>query len=169
MVKDNQYYLHQTPGELAKDLIATIDFTNIKKVYEPFAGENGFFTHFPEHIPKFRSEIEDGEDFQDFDIDANDIDTIITNPPFKLDGKNMFFQLIIYFFNHLSVNNVYFLCNDYCFGSLTPSRRKIMEDNDIFINSIITCSVKKWRGRYYFIHFSRNNNDSFKYLLTNYE
>lgn len=169
MVKDNQYYLHQTPSKLAKDLIAQIDFSHVKNIYEPFAGEGSFYGNFPEGIPKYKSEIEDGQDFQNFNLDENDIDTIITNPPFKLEGKNMFFKLIMYFFSYLSVKNVYFLCNDYCLGSLTPSRRKIMEDENIYINSITTCSVKKWRGRYYFIHFSNNKNDSFKYLLTNYE
>lgn len=169
MVKNSQYMLHQTPEKLAKDLINTVDFSDVKKIYEPFAGENAFYKNFPEHIPKFRSEIEDNEDFQEFNIEDNEIDTIITNPPFKLDGKNMFFQLIMYFFSYSCVKNIYFLCNDYCFGSLTPSRRKLMEDENIYINSLITCGVKKWRGRYYFIHFSRKNNDSFRYLLGNYE
>ena len=169
MVKTNEYFFHQTPRKLAKDLIAQIDFSDVKNIYEPFAGEGNFYNNFPEGIPKFKSEIEDGEDFKDFDIQANNIDTIITNPPFKLDGKNCFFQLIMYFFNYNSIQNVYFLCNDACFGSLTPSRRKVMEEEGIFINEITTCAVKKWRGRYYLVHFSRKKNDSFKYLLENYE
>ena len=169
MVKDDIYKFHQTPYKLAKDLIADIDFTDVKNIYEPFAGEGAFYNQFPEGIPKFKSEIEDGEDFKDFDIDANQIDTIITNPPFKLDNKNCFFQLIMYFFNYNSIQNVYFLCNDACFGTLTPSRRKVMEEEGIFINEITTCAVKKWRGRYYFVLFSRKKNDNFKYLLENYE
>ena len=169
MVKDATYYFHQTPQKLAKDLIAQIDFSNIKNIYEPFAGEGNFYNNFPEGIPKFKSEIEDGEDFKDFNIEANQIHTIITNPPFQLNGKNAFFSLIMYFFNYPCIKNVYFLCNDVCFGSLTPSRRKVMEDEGIFINQICTCAVKRWRGRYYLVHFSRKKNDSFKYLLENYE
>lgn len=169
MVKDATYHFHQTPYKLAKDLIAQIDFTNIKNVYEPFAGEGAFYKNFPEGIPKFKSEIEDGEDFKDFDIEANQIQTIITNPPFQLNGKNAFFQLIMYFFNYKCVENVYFLCSDVCWGSLTPSRRKLMEDEGIYINELTTCAVKRWRGRYYLVHFSRKHNDKFKYLLDNYE
>lgn len=169
MVKTSEYYFHQTPYKLAKDLIAQIDFSDVKNIYEPFAGQGSFYNQFPEGIPKFKSEIEDGEDFKNFDIDANQIHTIISNPPFKLDNKNCFFQLIMYFFNYNSIQNVYFLSNDACFGSLTPSRRKVMEEEGIFINEIITCAVKKWRGRYYFLHFSRKKNDNFKYLLENYE
>ena len=163
------YYFHQTPQKLAKDLIAQIDFTDVKNIYEPFAGEGNFYNNFPQGIPKFKSEIEDNEDFKDFNIEENQIHTIITNPPFKLDGKNAFFQLIMYFFNYPCVKNVYFLCNDACFGSLTPSRRKLMEDEGIFINEITTCAVKRWRGRYYLIHFNRKKNNTFKYLLENYE
>ena len=163
------YYFHQTPHKLAKDLISQIDFSEIKNVYEPFAGEGAFYKNFPENIPKFKSEIEECEDFKDFDIKANNIDTVITNPPFKLDGKNAFFNLIMYFFSFDCINNVYFLCNDVCYGSLTPSRRKVMEDDGIYINEITTCAVKRWRGRYYFIKFSREKNDKFRYLLENYE
>ena len=169
MVKNDEYWFHQTPQKLAKDLIAQIDFSNINNIYEPFCGEGAFYKNFPDGIPKFKSEIEDGEDFKDFDIQANNIDTIITNPPFKLDGKNCFFQLIMYFFNYPCIKNVYFLCNDACFGSLTPSRRKVMEEEGIFINEITTCAVKKWKGRYYLVHFSRKKNDNFRYLLENYE
>ena len=169
MVKDDTYYFHQTPYKLAKDLIAQIDFSDVKNIYEPFCGEGAFYKNFPKGIPKFKSEIEDGEDFKDFDIEANQIDSIITNPPFKLEGRNAFFSLIMYFFNYPCIKNVYFLCNDYCFNSLTPSRRKVMEDDGIYINEITTCAVKKWKGRYYFVLFSRKKNDSFKYLLENYE
>ena len=169
MVKDNTYFFHQSPSKLAEDLIAQIDFTEVKNIYEPFCGEGAFYRNFPNGIPKFKTEIEDGEDYLDFNITENNIHTIITNPPFKIDGKNMFFNLIMYFFSHSCVQNVYFLCNDVCFGSLTPSRRKLMEDENIFINEITTCAVKRWRGRYYFIRFSRKKNDSFRFLLENYE
>jgi hypothetical protein len=168
-MKDSTYYFHQTPQKLCKDLINMIDFTDVKNLYEPFAGEGNFYRAFPEGIPKFKSEIEDGEPFENFDIEANQIDTIITNPPFKLEGKNAFFNLIMYFFNYKCVQNVYFLGNDDCFGSLTPSRRKVMEEDGIYIAEITTVAVKRWRGRYYFLHFSRKKNDSFKYLLENYE
>ena len=169
MVKNAEYWFHQTPQKLAKDLIAQIDFTDVKVLYEPFAGENNFYNNFPEGITKHRTEIEDGLCFKDFDIEANNVDTIITNPPFRIDGKNIFFQLIMYFFNYPCVERVYFLCNDYCFNSLTPSRRKLMQDEGIYINEITTCAVKKWRGRYYMVLFSRTKSDTFKYLMDSYE
>jgi len=93
MVKDDLWRFHQTPYKLAKDLIAQIDFSNINNIYEPFCGEGAFYNQFPEGIPKFKSEIEDGLCFKDFNIEANNVDTIVSNPPFKLDNKICFFQL----------------------------------------------------------------------------
>ncbi len=169
MPKDSTFYFHQTPYKLANDLIAQIDFTDVKVLYEPFAGLNNFYNNFPDGITKHRTEIEDNLCFKEFDIEANQVDTVITNPPFQLNGKNAFFQLIMYFFNYKCIKNVYFLSNDVCFGSLTPSRRKVMEEEGIYINEITTCTVKRWRGRYYFLHFSRKKNDNFRYLMDNYE
>jgi len=50
MVKTSEYYFHQTPYKLAKDLIADIDFTDVKNIYEPFCGEGAFYNQFPEGI-----------------------------------------------------------------------------------------------------------------------
>ena len=168
-MKTREYWLHQTPQKLAKDLIADIDFTNVKVLYEPFSGENAFYDNFPNGITKHRTEITDGLDFQFFEINANQIDTIITNPPYQLNGKNAYFSLIMYFFSYDCVQNVYFLTSTACLNSLTPPRRKVMEDAGIYISQITTCSVKKWRDRYYMIHFSRKKNNIFKYLLEIYD
>jgi len=149
--------MHQTPRKLAKDLIADIDFTNVKVLYEPFSGENAFYDNFPNGITKHRTEITDG------------LDTIISNPPYQLNGKNAYFSLIMFFFSIDCIQNVYFLSSNTCWNSLTPPRRKVMEDAGIYISKITTCSVKKWRDRYYFIHFSRKKNDIFKYLLEIYD
>jgi len=110
MIKTRDYFMHQTPRKLAKDLIADIDFTNVKVLYEPFSGENAFYDNFPNGITKHRTEITDGLDFQFFEINANQIDTIITNPPYQLNGKNAYFSLIMYFFSiHFSrkKNNIF--------------------------------------------------------------
>ncbi len=169
MIKTRDYFMHQTPRKLAKDLIADIDFTNVKVLYEPFSGENAFYDNFPNGITKHRTEITDGLDFHNFNVEANQIDTIISNPPYQLNGKNAYFSLIMFFFSIDCIQNVYFLSSNTCWNSLTPPRRKVMEDAGIYISKITTCSVKKWRDRYYFIHFSRKKNDIFKYLLEIYD
>ena len=60
------------------------------------------------------------------------------------------------------------LGNDYCLSTFTPKRLKEINEKGIYIQKIIVCSVKKWRGRYFFILFSRNPNENFKYIEGNY-
>jgi len=51
----------QTPRELAKDLMALIEYTPGDRFYEPFRGEGAFFDAMPE--PKDWAEIKQGRDF----------------------------------------------------------------------------------------------------------
>ena len=120
-MKDHLYYFHQTPEQLAKDIISNIPFDADDIVLEPFAGEGAFFENIPEEITKYRCEIEDeGGDFRDFNYQAIKPTMILSNPPFKLDDRNAFFDLVCYFSKITSVKRIIFLCNDVCFGSLTP-------------------------------------------------
>ena len=172
-MKDDTYYFHQTPELLCRDIISNIAFEPDDIVLEPFAGENHFFKNFPEDITKYRCEIEDGLDFKDFDYEGIRPTTIITNPPFRLETengrKNAFFDILLFFSKMSFIKNIYFLCNDYCVGSLTPKRMTKLNEQGLFINKKTTISIKKFRGRYYLCHFSRTHNPSFDYYLTNYE
>ena len=66
------------------------------------------------------------------------------------------------------IKNIYFLCSDYCVGSLTPKRMTKLNEEGVFITKKTTISVKKWKGRYYLVHFSRTYNPSFDYYLNIY-
>lgn len=169
-MKDNTYYLHQTPKSLAKKIIENIDWKNNENVVEPFKGEGAFYDQLPDYVNKSYAEIEEGIDFRG--IDYSDVDTIITNPPFRLESnnvrKNAFFDILLYFAK-TKVKRVIFLCNDYCFGSLTPSRLLKLNNEGLYIYSLTTCSVKKWRGRYYVITFKREPNIFFNYFLENFD
>ena len=171
-MKDDTYYFHQTPEQLCKDIISNIVFEPDDIVFEPFSGENNFFKNFPEDITKYRCEIEDGLDFKNFDYHGIKPTTILTNPPFRLDTdngrKNAFFDILM-FFAKTPVKRVIFLCSDYCFGSLTPNRLLKLNNEGLYIHSLTTCSVKKWRGRYYVITFKREPNIFFNYFLENFE
>ena len=96
-MKDDQYFFHQTPPELCKDIISNIPFNDDDIVLEPFAGENGFYDNFPEELEKHRCEIEDGLDFRDFDYEGTNVNTIISNPPFRIGGRNSFFDILMFF------------------------------------------------------------------------
>jgi hypothetical protein len=166
-MKDEKYYLHQTPFLLAEKIIDNIEWEEGENVLEPFKGEGAFYNQLPEYVNKSYAEIEEGIDFRDIDYD--NIDTILTNPPFRLDdGKNAFFDILM-FFAKTPVKRVIFLCSDYCFGSLTPSRLIKLNNEGLYIHSLTTCGVKKWRGRYYVITFKRQPNIFFNYFLENFE
>ena len=173
-MKTDEYFFHQSPESLCKDIISNITFNQDDIVLEPFAGENHFYDNIPQGITKHRCEIEDGLDFKDFDYEGIKPTTIITNPPFRLENdkgckKNAFFDIILYFAKIDSIKNMYILCSDYCCGSLTPKRMTKLNEQGLFITKKTTISVKKWRGRYYLLQFSRTHNPSFDYYLTNYE
>lgn len=148
---DDTYTFHQTPADLAKELITHLNLQPGDRLYEPFRGEGAFYNHFPAVNPKDWSEITQERDYKDFE---GEYDWVITNPPFKLDtgGKrvNSFWFLLDYF-TKKAKKGIAFLGNDRCFCTLTPKRMKVLEERGWGITKVIVCSVKKWRGRYFFI------------------
>jgi hypothetical protein len=165
MVKDDKYYFHQTPEELCKKLMLEIPIEKDDVLFEPFKGEGNFYRYFPEENLKYYTEIEEGLDFRSFD---KEMDWVISNPPFKLENKiNAFYQIVDYFSTKVR-KGMALLGNDYCVSTFTPKRLKEINEKGIYIQKIIVCSVKKWRGRYFFIIFSRNPNENFKYIEGNY-
>lgn len=162
------YLFHQTPSECAKDLIQELPLTPSDRLYEPFKGEGAFFDNFPESNPKLWSELEQGKDYKD---NTEEYDWVITNPPFRLDTGtkrvNAFYHLLEYF-TERAKKGIAFLGNDACFGTLTPKRLQELNQRGWFITKIVVCSIKKWRGRYFFIVLQKQQNDFYKYLIKNY-
>ena len=167
-MKDDLYYFHQSPKELAKDICSNVVWETDDIVFEPFAGENAFFDAIPNELSKFRTEIEEGLCYKDFDYIGTGVNTIISNPPFRIDGKNAFFDIVIFFSKIRSVKKIIFLCSDICFGSLTPKRMMKINQEGMFITKLDTCNIKKWRGRYRIITFERTYNNTFNYYMTIY-
>jgi hypothetical protein len=162
------YELHQTPKELAKDLIAQLQLSIDDRVVEPFKGEGAFYDAFPAYVSKDWAELEQGKDYREL---TADYDWVITNPPFRLDtgGKrvNSFWFLLDYY-SQRAKKGIAFLGNDRCFSSLTPRRQALLKDRGWKITKIIVCSVKKWRGRYFFFILQKEGQGFMDYLITNY-
>jgi len=167
-MKDETYYLHQTPNDLAKDLIKFVPIIPEDILYEPFKGEGAFYDNFPAENIKLWAEINDGVDYKDI---TQPYDWIITNPPFKLEGStgrvNVFWSLLLYFTERAN-KGIAFLGNDYCLGTLTPKRLEILNNKGWYIQKIVVSSVKKWRGRYFFIILTKKENTFYNYLLNTY-
>ena len=178
MVKNDDYYFHQTPPDLCKvllDKIPELDSNSV--VYEPFKGEGGF-TRWLEGKVKvlYHTELEEGKDFRDFEW-VEPIDWVISNPPFRIDdlqGKriNAVWYFVDYYakkFNEGKITKGFaFLMNDYCLGTFTPKRMKELEEKGLYVHKISVCSVKKWRGRYYFVIFKAKCSGFFDYIEGNW-
>ena len=65
-MKDDTYYFHQTPPELAKRLIEFLPLAAGDIVLEPFKGEGAFYDNFPTNVIREWTEIEDGRDYTTF-------------------------------------------------------------------------------------------------------
>jgi len=156
------YLFHQTPNELAKELINHVDLCENDFVLEPFKGEGAFYDNLPNYVNKDWCEIEEGRDYKDYE---GNINWVITNPPFRLEtdkGRvNSFWYLIDYYTDRVS-KGIAFLGNDKCFSTLTPIRIKKLNDKGFYVNKIVVCNVKKWRGRYFFIIISKQPSNFYK-------
>lgn len=167
-MKDETYIFHQTPKELAKDLMQFIPIQPTDVLLEPFKGEGAFFENFPTSNPKLFSEIEEEIDFRDI---TEPYDWVITNPPFRLEtgqGRVNSFWFLIDYYTQRANKGIAFLANDSCFSTLTPRRQAILKERGWGITNIVVCSVKKWRGRYFFIILEKNKPSVFQHLLDNY-
>jgi hypothetical protein len=168
-MKDETYFFHQTPIELCKELIKKIPLQSNDKVLEPFKGEGAFYNSLPDHVIKDWCETEEEKDYKNYE---GDIDWVITNPPFKLETNNSkqvnsFYPLLEYYSTRIN-KGIAFLGNDYCFSALTPLRMKKINEMGLYLQGYTICNVKKWRGRYFFMIFTKEKNDKINFLLDNY-
>jgi hypothetical protein len=146
------YLFHQTPPLLGKDLMQFVPLVAGDSCYEPFAGEGAFYNAFPSFVSSDWSEITRGRDYKDY---KGSYDWVISNPPFKVPNKkgvlkNAIYPLLLEFAK-TAKKGIAFLVSDYGFNSLTPVRIAKMASLGFFLQSLTTCAVKKWRGRYYFL------------------
>lgn len=161
------YEFHQTPETLAKDLIQFVPLVQGDIVAEPFKGEGAFYNHFPDFVEKKWAEKEQGISY----TSLLEMDWVITNPPFQLEsdiGRVNSFWFLLDYFSTRSRKGIAFLGNDRCLSSLTPKRLGILKDRGFSITKVIVCSVKKWRGRYFFIILEKNSQGLIDFLPNNY-
>jgi|DEB0MinimDraft_6_1074348.scaffolds.fasta_scaffold136675_2 hypothetical protein len=165
------YEFHQSPESLCKDIISNIEWKEGEIVLEPFAGTNGFYNNLPSKVIKYRCEIRDNLDYKLFDYDGIQPDCVISNPPFDLGKnpqrkrKNDFYNILMFFAEKQYIRKIVFLGSSACYNSLTPKRMMSLNEQNLFLNKVTSCFIKKWRGIYYVMEFTRKPNTSFDYLL----
>jgi hypothetical protein len=167
MDKDT-YDFHQTPEELAKDLIDFVPLIKGDRVVEPFKGKGAFYDAFPTFVSKDWAELEEGKDYTEL---TGEYDWVITNPPFCLEINNKRFNsfwFLLDYYSQKAKKGIAFLGNDRCFSTLTPRRQALLKERGWKITKVVVCSVKKWRGRYFFFILQKEGNDFMEYLIKNY-
>jgi len=169
-LKDKTYYFHQTPEELCIELIKLVPLVEGDRVLEPFSGEGNFYRNFPDFVKKDWTEIAQGRDYTSYD---KEIDWVITNCPFRLENntlkkrENAFWKILNYYSDRAKKGMAY-LVNDKCFGTLTVRRLRELNKKEWYIQSISCCSIKKWRGRYFWIIFEKKPCTFYKYIDGNF-
>jgi len=165
MMDKTTYMFHQTPEELCKKLITYVPIQEGDILLEPFKGEGGFYNNFPTNTINEWCELEQGRCYTSY---TGKIDWVITNPPFKLDTctkrVNSFYYLLNYYLDKVD-KGICFLANHTCWATLTPKRMADMNSKGFYLHKAVVCNVKKWSGRYYFLIFTKQQNDTFPTIL----
>ena len=159
-----EYYFHQTPRQCAKDLMPNIPLEKGDRVLEPFAGEGAFYDQLPDYVEKDWCEIERGRDYKDYD---KEFDWVVSNPPFKIGGKNVIWGMIDYY-TQRATKGVAFFVNAYGLTTLTPIRQAVLKERGWGITGLTMVNVKKWSGRYFLIVLQKGKPSVMNYLSGNY-
>jgi hypothetical protein len=154
-----------TPKSLGKDLMALIDYTVGDRFYEPFRGNGTFYDVMPE--PKDWAEIKMGRDFFTYLPFNGHCEHIITNPPFRVDGKNAFIPTLERSFG-IATKTVAMLINHKLMNTFTPVRLERYKQMGWVITKIHVVSIEKWFGRYWFVVFKKGGNSIISWSLKNY-
>ena len=162
------YLFHQTPPECARDLFPFVPIIMGDILLEPFKGDGAFFNVFPDNHPKLWAELEEGIDYRTI---TEPYDWVITNPPFKLnigDKETHAFWFLIDYYTTRTRKGIAFLGNDSCLCTLTPKRMEILKSRGWGITKLVVTSIKKWRGRYFFIILEKNKPTFIEHILPTY-
>ena len=99
---------------------------------------------------KFECEIDDGMDFFEWN---KKMDWVVGNPPFDL--QKQFLEKA----SEVAQQGIAFLGNINFWNGLTPKRWQKLQDKGFFLQKIIIVQDKRWFGRYYYLIFTKENND----------
>jgi hypothetical protein len=146
--KPKDIAFHYTNEQMVKDLISITPISG--SVLDAGSGKNKVW--FNNLIgEKYECEIEDGVDFLQWD---KKVDWVIGNPPYHIGWQftekasqitNKGFAWLV---NNTEMNSL-----------LTPRRLQIISDNGFTLKSIKVVADKRWFGRYYYLIFTKEQNN----------
>lgn len=157
-VKDITF--HYTKPEMAKSLIDFLNLDYNTSVLDAASGKNKVWYNNINVREKYECELEDGFDFFEWNKKT---DFIIGNPPYHISWE---------FTKHaMEIANIgiAWLINNQAMNSHnTPKRIEYMQSKGFYLQKMRVVSDKRWFGRYYFVIYTRQQNDFLTYDRTNY-
>lgn len=156
-VKPDNIEDHYTKEEMVLNLLPLVEIDENDSVLDAGSGLNKVWYKNINCKTKYECELEEGMDFYKWD---KKVDWVIGNPPFS-HAKDFLLKA-----SEISNKGIAFLVNNNCFNSfLLPSRLERLRQRGFYINKIKVVNDKRWFGRYYFVIFTRNENNFIEYEL----
>jgi len=149
--KPSDITFHYTKEEMVKDLleITPIDFND--SVLDAGSGKNKVWFNNVNVKEKYECEIEDGVDFlTQWD---KKVDWVIGNPPFHQGW------LFLEKASEMASKGIAFLGNLNFLNSCLPNRLEILKNKGFYLNKIHIVQDKRWFGRYYYLIFTKKENE----------
>jgi len=143
---------HYTNEQMVKDLIKITPIDKRQSVLDAGSGKNKVWYKNLENKEKFECEIEDGIDFL---TDWNKrVDWVIGNPPFHLGWKFFEKSLDIADVGIAMLGNLNFM-NSTCL----PNRLEKARERGFYLQKIHIVQDKRWFGRYFYLIFTKQENN----------
>lgn len=142
---------HYTNEKMAQDLIDLLPLSHYTTALDAGSGRNKvWFRNLP-CDEKYECEIEDGNDFFDW---QKKVDWVIGNPPYHQSW--LFTKKAL----DIATIGIAWLVNNQALNShLTPKRIELMQENGFYLQKIQVVADKRWFGRYYFLIFAKQKTD----------
>jgi len=141
---------HYTNENMVQDLIKITPIKSGDSVLDAGSG-SGYKPWFNNlKGEKYECEIEDGCDFYKWD---KKIDWVVGNPPFHEGWK--FLDKA----SQIANKGIAFLGNLNFWNSCLPSRFELLKERGFYLNKLHIVQDKRWFGRYYYLIFTRDEND----------
>ena len=150
MRKERDISFHYTNENMVKDLIKLTPIKQQNSVLDAGSGKNKVWYKNIKNYDKYECEIENNCDFYKW---SKKVDWIIGNPPFSSGWKFLEKASII------ANIGIAFLGNINFYNCLTPVRLTKLKEKGFTIKHIHIIADKRWFGRYYYIIFTKENNN----------
>lgn len=145
--KPKNITFHYTNEQMVKDLLAITPIEG--SVLDAGSGAKVWFKNL--RGKKYECELDRGQDFYKWD---RVVDWVVGNPPFNESWK--FTEKAI----TIAQRGIAWLVNNQALNShFTPRRLQLMSDKGFTLKSIKVVADRRWFGRYYYLIFTKENNN----------